>query len=183
MICLIVTFICILSWWSVWSLCSAISSMDDLFNLYYLGDKFELCGARNLIKEVVSSFKINQENWLDVLKGVKKYEDNYLFEDLCNILQDKIQGIGIYSIDKHWFYFADDKQVIFSNTRRGRIKKTLLSLKKFTWLKKYSISNVIFLQGYIFLRHIIPPPHPSSGLMLHLRPNWSNSWQYLVSHY
>ena len=82
------------------SLCSDISSTDDLFNLYYLGDKFELRGARNLIKEVVSSFKINQENWLDVLKGIKKYEDTYLFEDLCNILQDKIQGIGIHSIDK-----------------------------------------------------------------------------------
>ena len=80
------------------SLCSDISSTDDLFNLYYLGDKFELRGARNLIKEVVSSFKINQENWLDVLKGIKKYEDTYLFEDLCNILQDKVQGNGIHSI-------------------------------------------------------------------------------------
>ena len=51
---------------------SDISSIDDLFDLYYLGDKYELRGARNLIKEVVSSFKINQKNWIHVLKGIKK---------------------------------------------------------------------------------------------------------------
>ena len=28
------------------------------------------CETRNLIKEVVSSFKINQENWVHVLKGI-----------------------------------------------------------------------------------------------------------------
>ncbi len=64
----------------------------------FLGDKYELRGARNLIKEVVSSFKINQENWIHVLKEIKKYENTFLFEDLCNILQDKVQGIGIHSI-------------------------------------------------------------------------------------
>ncbi|XP_023348995.1 uncharacterized protein LOC111717762, partial [Eurytemora carolleeae] len=63
-----------------------------MFDLYYLGDKYELRGARNLIKEVVSSFKINQENWIHVLKGIKKYENTFLFEDLCNILQDQVQG-------------------------------------------------------------------------------------------
>ncbi|XP_023349255.1 putative leucine-rich repeat-containing protein DDB_G0290503 isoform X4 [Eurytemora carolleeae] len=74
------------------SVITDISSIDDLFDLYYLGDKYELRGARNLIKEVVSSFKINQENWIHVLKGIKKYENTFLFEDLCNILQDQVQG-------------------------------------------------------------------------------------------
>ena len=86
-------FRCILYWWSVWSLYLDVSSIDDQFDLYYLGDKYELRGARNLIKEVVSSFKINQENWIHVLKGIKKYENTFLFEDLCNILQDNVQGI------------------------------------------------------------------------------------------
>ena len=94
MICLIFMFRYILHWWS---LCSDISSIDDLFDLYCLGDKYELPGSRNLIKEVVSSFKINQENWIRILKGIKKHENTFLFEDLCDILRVKVQGIRVYS--------------------------------------------------------------------------------------
>ena len=97
MICLIFMIRYILFWCSVWFLCSDISCIDDLFDLYCLGDKYELRGSRNLIKEVVTSFKINQENWIHILKGIKKHENTFLFEDLCDILRVKVQGIRVYS--------------------------------------------------------------------------------------
>ena len=100
MIYLISMFRYILHWWPIWFLCSDISSIDDLFDLYCLGDKYELRGSRNLIKEVVSSFKINQENWIHILKGIKKHENTFLFEDLCDILRVKVQGIRVYSLKK-----------------------------------------------------------------------------------
>ena len=122
MICLIVMFSYILFGWSVQSVLSgrqvwaAWSQESDQGSCLQLQDQ------------------PGELAWCT--QGDQEYEDTYLFKDLCNILQDKIQGIGIHSIDKHWFYFADDKQVIFSNTRRGRIKKTLLSLKKIHLIKK-----------------------------------------------
>ena len=134
------------------SLCLDISSIDDLFDLYCLGDKYELKGARNLIKEVASTFMINQENWIHILKGIKKYESTFLFEDLCNILQDKVQGIGVhFDFTLYLFYLSVGRQLILNVTRRGETKKTLLSFKKNSPdLKKiFNIKCNIFAWVYI----------------------------------
>ena len=134
MICLIFMFRYILHWWSVWSLCSDISSIDDLFDLYCLGDKYELRGSRNLIKEVVSSFKINQENWIHILKGIKKHENTFLFEDLCDILGVKVQGIRVYSLEI---------KIIFSPV-------FVFIIQHFVWqFTKYRIINNLIFLGFL----------------------------------
>ncbi|XP_023334358.1 uncharacterized protein LOC111705891 [Eurytemora carolleeae] len=106
------------------SVITDISSIDDLFDLYCLGDKYELRGSRNLIKEVVSSFKINQENWIHILKGIKKHENTFLFEDLCDILRVKVQGfLGCSSPESYLEYLKESDDTDFCFWVKNRIQK------------------------------------------------------------
>ena len=69
-----------------------------LFELYYLGKTYQIRGSSDLLQDVVLGFNISKENLIEVLKLIKKYEEEYLFEDLCNILQGKcLEGIQFFS--------------------------------------------------------------------------------------
>ncbi|XP_023334356.1 uncharacterized protein LOC111705890 [Eurytemora carolleeae] len=106
------------------SVITDISCIDDLFDLYCLGEKYELRGSRNLIKEVVTSFKINQENWIHILKGIKQHENTFLFEDLCDILQDKVQGfLGCSSQESYLEDLKESEDTDFCFWVKNRIQK------------------------------------------------------------
>ena len=73
--------------------------LNVLFELYYLGKTYQIQGSSDLLKDVVLGFNISKENLIDVLKLIQKNEENYLFEDLCNILQGKcLEGIFFSSL-------------------------------------------------------------------------------------
>ncbi|XP_023340132.1 uncharacterized protein LOC111710307 isoform X2 [Eurytemora carolleeae] len=89
------------------SIITGVMDLNVLFELYYLGKTYQIRGSSDLLKDAVLGFNISKENLIDVLKLIKKYEENYLFEDLCNILQGKCLEV----IRKYW----DSAQLFLEN--------------------------------------------------------------------
>ena len=82
--------------------------LNVLFELYYLGKTYQIRGSSDLLKDVVLGFNISKENLIDVLKLIKKFEENYLFEDLCYILQGKcFEGIHFFLVQKNFHRYSD----------------------------------------------------------------------------
>ena len=146
MICLNFMFICILSWWSVRYVQIYPPQMICLICIIW-ETSLSCVEPGTWSRKLSPASRSTRRTGLMYSRGLRNTRILTCSKISVTYFRIKFKVLGFIQLIKFDFTIS-----------LGGIKKTLLSFKKIHLIKKYSISNVIFLQGYIFLRHIIPPP-------------------------